>query len=204
MFSDAAGASSRAARAMVCSVIYDYALYPCILQPILQIMLHKALQAHSQLSESHEVDSQPDDELSLFAGQTRLVSPEQPFTSPAPTPKPRQPQSKPTLGGQHGIYSPQLGSSDHHLLPHEPLPNKQVFLPDNYLDNFQATFSDLSGGWDGLFHEVPQPSYAFAPNSVSHTAHPSGEGAMLGDRWSSFMHNYNILTETSHRNNPPC
>ena len=169
---------------------------PCILQPILQVMLHKALEAHSQHSESHEGDSQPDDELSLFAGQTRLISPEQPFTSPAPTPKPRQSQAKPNHGGPLGVYAQHSSSLGHQLVPHEPLPNKRVFFPDNYPENFQATFSDLSGGWDGLFHEIPQPSYAFGSSTHSHSPRPSGEGAMLDDRWSSFMHNYNILEES--------
>jgi hypothetical protein len=168
-------------------------------------MLHKATQANSQHPGLHPAvfsDSQPDDELSIFAGQTRLVSPEQPFISPTPTPRPSA--SKLTHSGQLGIYSQQLGSLEHSLLPHEPLPNKQVFLPDSYLDNFPATFSDLSGGWDGLFHEVPQPSYASASSSTSYTMHSSGEGAMLDDRWASFMHNYNILPEPSQRQNPTC
>ncbi|KAF8237437.1 hypothetical protein L208DRAFT_1247461 [Tricholoma matsutake] len=184
MFKNAAETSSRAARAM----------------PILQIMLRKALQAHSQHSNPHDTilsDSHPDDELSIFAGRTRLVSPEQPFTSPATTPRPSQ--SRLTHNEPLGVYSQQLGSLDHQLLPRESLPNKQVFLPDNYIDNYQATFSDLSGGWDGLFHEVPQPSYAVASSSTSHTIHPSGDGAMVDDRWASFMHNYNILTQPSQR-----
>jgi len=147
-------------------------------------------------------DSQPDDELSIFAGRTRLVSSEQSFASPVPAP--RQPPSKPThTSGQPGTY-PHQGPLDHRLLPHEPLPSMHVVLPDSYLDNYHATFADLSGGWDGLFHEVPQPSYGYTTNPTPHAVRPSGEGAMLDDRWTSFMHNYNILTEPPQRQIPTC
>jgi hypothetical protein len=153
-------------------------------------MLNKAMQAHS---ESHEVDSQPDDEFSLFAGQTRLMSLDQPFTSPAPTPKPRQSQAKPAHCGPLEAY-PRY--SDHQLLPHEPLPNKQAFLPDNYLDDL-ATFSDLSEGWDGLFHEVPQPSYAFASSSHSHPHEPlPNKQAFLPDNYlDDFQATFSDLSE---------
>jgi hypothetical protein len=172
------------------------------LQPILQIMLDKAQSQHSGLQEPLLLDSQPDDELLFFAGPARLVSREQPFTSP--TLVPLQPQSKLAHSGQFGMYPQPSGSLDHHLLPHEPLASKPLSLPDNYLDNFPATFADLSGGWDGLFHEVSQSSYGFPSTSTSHTMQPSGEGAMLDDRWAAFMHNYSILTDPSQRQHIPC
>jgi hypothetical protein len=176
--------------------------YPCILQPILQIMLEKASQAHSQHSGLPQLmfsDSGIDDELSAFV-KTGLIHPEQPFTSPVLAPL--RSQAKLTHSGQFGIYPQLSGSLDHPLVPHEPLASKPVVLPDSYLDNYQATFADLSGGWDGLFHEVPQPSYTFT--TTSHTMQPSGEGTMLDDRWGSFMHNYSILMEPSLRQNAPC
>lgn len=183
MFRAAAEVSSRAARAM----------------PILQIMLDKALQAHSQHHEPMLSDPQTDDEFSILASQTRLGSPEQPSTSEVPAHLPAQSNS--IHNGQFDIYPHLDRPLDHPLLPHEPLVGKPMALPDNYLDSHQATFADLSGGWDGLFHEVPQPSYTSAPTSTSHTMQLSGDGAMLDDRWASFMHNYSILTDPSQHQN---
>lgn len=171
-------------------------------QPILEIMLRKAMLANSPRAGSHDAalpDLLSDDELAIFAGQTRLVSPEKPFPSLDATP--RSLSLKLGIPGQLGDYC-QLGSSSamhHPLLPGEPLSNKPGFLPDNYLDNAQATFSDLSGGWDGLFHEIPQPLYTLSPtrSSSSDAVHSSGEDTMLDDRWASFVHNYSILSEPS-------
>ena len=162
-------------------------------------MLDAALKAHSQQSGLYEPmlsDSQTDDEFSIFASQTALIKPDRPFTSPAPVYL--QPHSKPVDSRQFDVYPPLPGPLDHPLLPHEPLTSKPVVLPTDYLDHYQAqaTFADLSGGWDGLFREVPQ---LFMSNSTSHTMQPSGEGSMLDDRWASFMHNYSIVTEPSHR-----
>jgi hypothetical protein len=188
---------------MVRSLTFGYARYRlgCVLQPILQIMLDKALQAHSQ----HPGLQEPllsDEELSFFSSQTPVVS--QPFTSP--TPAPLQLQSQPTYSGQFKIHDPPpvMDSLVPPLLPHDPIASKPLSLPDNYnhLDTFQATFAELSGGWDGLFHEVPQPSYGYTSTSMSHVMQPFGETAMLDDRWASFMHNYNILNDTSERQHP--
>lgn len=167
-------------------------------QPILQIMLHKALQAHSQhngLPEPMLSDpaSEVEDEVSIYLGQPRVVGPERPPAIVTPTPPLLQTVPTPHRG-HHEIYSQPSSLQDHSLLSHEPLTSKPATLPDNDLDHFRATFADLSGGWDGLFHEVPQPSYGFASTATSHMQ-PSGEGTMLDDRWASFMHNYNILTD---------
>ncbi|KAF8653676.1 hypothetical protein AX16_003827 [Volvariella volvacea WC 439] len=69
------------------------------------------------------------------------------------------------------------------------------------------TFADLSGGWDGLFREVPAPTFGMqaAPASSGrqehlnplYQQHPVGEGGMIDDRWSSFMHNYGIVSADS-------
>jgi hypothetical protein len=161
-------------------------------------MHDKAVQAHSQHSDLHMPvlsDSQADDELSIFGGQTRLVIPEQPFTSPVPAP--RQSHPKPIYRGLETFPLP-TGSLDHRLLPHEPLLSKPLAPPDGYLDpTYQATFADLSGGWHSFFHEVPQSSYGFASAPSPHPMQPSGDGSMLDDRWASFMHNFNILGEPS-------
>jgi hypothetical protein len=144
----------------------------------------------------------PDDDVAVFANHSRLLDPKQPLISPVSTPRPSA--SKLNHSGQVGVHTRPSDSLEHPLLPHQPPLNKQAFLPgpDNYLDNFQPTFSDLSGGWDGLFHEVPQPSFNFGSNSTSYPMHLSGEGAMLDDRWASFVHNYSAITEPSQRQNP--
>jgi hypothetical protein len=163
-------------------------------------MHDKAVQAHSQHSDLHMPvlsDSQADDEFAIFAGQTRLVSPEQPFTSP--TPAPRQSHSKLIHRGQIETFPLPASPLDHRLLPHELLSCKPSVSTDSYLDTYQATFADLSGGWNGFFHEVPQSSYGFASTSSPHHMQPSGEGSMLDDRWTSFMHNYNIMAVPSPR-----
>ena len=82
------------------------------------------------------------------------------------------------------------------------------------------TFADLSGGWNGLFHEVSGPqhsaySYLSGHGSTSHQHSGTGPGwraqgtssnhphsytplgsdtLMLDDRWASFM-NYGVLEE---------
>ena len=60
------------------------------------------------------------------------------------------------------------------------------------------TIAQLSGGWDGLFHEVPGPSYGLPTQGGGvytggpNQGQPIGDGAMLDDRWASFM-NYGFI-----------
>ncbi|KAF5384413.1 hypothetical protein D9615_003300 [Tricholomella constricta] len=172
MFRSAAETSSRAARAL----------------PVLQVMLKKASLARDHYNQRRApvvTETQPDDELSIFGGRTRLV-PSVRLLSPEPMSNRRHssPQT-PHPKGPTGQLSALDGAANQSSTP-----------PDRYLDNLHATFADLSGGWDGLFHEVPQPSHGLPGTSRSPYPPPeSGEGAMLEDRWSSFMHNYSILTE---------
>jgi len=157
MFRSAAETSNRAARAM----------------PILSIMLQKALRArelYRQRKEPVVLEAQLDDELFIFGGRTRLVSP------PSPTP-PDSPQST-TYKPLDPTRSYSAGSSS---ALNEPLTQP----PETCLHS-QATFADLSGGWNGLFHEVPQPS------GVTCSSYNASNASMLDDRWSCFMHNYNI------------
>ncbi|GLB35003.1 putative fungal specific transcription factor [Lyophyllum shimeji] len=178
MFRSAAETSSRAARAM----------------PILEVMLqkaHKARENYRQRRSPLVEEIRPDDELSIFGGKTRLVSPPPPLALPSSSkPKPHTHSSEQTP--HHPCSMEQRSLRDRIL-------HQDGELSDCYLENFHATFADLSGGWDGLFHEVPQASQALAANVGSPYSVPgSVEGPMLDDRWSAFMHNYNILSETAH------
>ncbi|KAG6906781.1 hypothetical protein DXG01_012146 [Tephrocybe rancida] len=178
MFRDAAEISNRAARAM--------------------LMLDKASQARERYTQRQNPatsETRPDDELLIFGGQTRLVS-SQPIAIALPppidaTPRARLSDLRTPQSKSHASQTPQLlverpaGSSHDHnpYVQHQP--------------DLRATFADLSGGWNGLFHEVPQPSHSVAQEGVGspYPALESGDGAMLDDRWSSFMHNYNIIQE---------
>ncbi|KAF9467158.1 hypothetical protein BDZ94DRAFT_1305645 [Collybia nuda] len=180
MFRSAAETSSRAARAM----------------PILEIMLQKAFRAREHFHERREPipsETQHDDELSIFGGKTRLVNPQQfpvsPFMAPGvPQLKSALPARNQTAFAHEQFpgHLQQITASENHARS-----------SSNYLDNLQATFADLSGGWDGLFHEVPGPSYGLSTNTnPTYPVQQSGNGIMLDDRWSSFMHNYSILAES--------
>jgi hypothetical protein len=195
MFRSAAETSSRAARAMVTTFILRHETLLKVPQPILQIMLEKAFRAREHFQARHEPvlsETQPDDELSIFGGKTRLVNPQQRPASPTIAPLTSQP--KPVgLTTNQGAFDQYF--REHHQQP--ALPESAGSHSGNYLDNLQATFADLSGGWDGLFHEVPGPSYGLATNSnPTYPPQQSGDGVMLDDRWSSFMHNYSILAES--------
>ncbi|RDB23841.1 putative transcriptional regulatory protein C1F7.11c [Hypsizygus marmoreus] len=180
IFGSAAETSSRAARAM----------------PILQVMLQKAYEARERYNQRREPvlhETQAEDELSIFSGRTRLVNPEQSLASPVIGPsvlKPHSGSSNRTYVEPTAFHPPPPRPSM--LSPHsleQTLLHGETLLPEGSLDNLQATFADLSGGWEGLFYEIPQP-----PGNSS-SIQGSGEGAMLDDRWTSFMHNYSILTE---------
>lgn len=91
-----------------------------------------------------------------------------------------------------------------HVLPHLPSqrsgvsPTHNQSPPLSYTSDGRATFADLSQGWDGLFHETPSlaPGMSYLQPAPSYPVNNGyGEGAMLDDRWSSFMHNYSILND---------
>lgn len=181
MFRSAAETSSRAARAM----------------SILQVMLQKASQAREHYKQRRApvvAETRPDDELSIFGGKMRLVSPPPSLALPSTSkPKPSTRSVRRTLRPAYPIQQP--------LLLDEIL-HQNNSLPDNYLDNLHVTFADLSAGWGGLFHEVPQASHGLPGNPGSpYSTAESVEGTMLDDRWSSFMHNYSILTEPTQPHN---
>lgn len=165
-------------------------------------MLQKAFRAREHFHERREPvpsDAQHDDELSIFGGKTRLVG--RHGSSASLTIAPATPQSQPihptrnqTTLNQRQFTGPQQAM----------VPETHATYPSNYLDNLRATFADLSGGWDGLFHEVPGPSSGFATNSnPAYPAQQTGDAVMLDDRWSSFMHSYSILAEPGQPVNQP-
>ena len=195
----------------VCRTCHAGAQCSYTLQPILEIMLQKAFQArsrHCKMQQPVITEPHTEDELSIFGGRTRLVKREESFASPAlaPSSSSSSSQSRSTCQtpNEHPSFYPQpQGSLQDHSRPQEPRPGKQVVLPDNYLANRQATFADLTGGWDGLFHEVPQSTFGSAPSFAgSYSAQLASESAMLDDHWISFMHNYSILEDPSRYQGP--
>lgn len=175
MFQGAAEISSRAARAF----------------PVLQIMLQKAFKAREHYSQQRTLvvtQKQPDDELSIFGGQARLVS----ETLPTSSDSVRSSEQS----GQRELRSADLVDQ---LPALDGLFNHSDALqfPDYFADNAQATFADLSGGWDGMFHEVPQPAASLPGGSNALCLLSDSGDAMLDDRWSFFMHNYSILTDSA-------
>ncbi|KAF8077998.1 hypothetical protein FPV67DRAFT_26495 [Lyophyllum atratum] len=166
-------------------------------QPILQIMLQKASQAREHYRQRRApvvTETQPDDELAIFGGRTRLVSTLPSLALPSSKAKSNARTIQQPL--RPACPTEQQFSLDGVLHQNSP-------LADRHLGNLQATFADLSGGWDGLFHEVPQPSHGFPGNPGSpYPAAGLGEGVMLDDRWSSFMHHYSILAEPTQPQHP--
>jgi hypothetical protein len=59
--------------------------------------------------------------------------------------------------------------------------------------------TDIPSNWEGLYREIPESSYygvgmAYSNPTVGPT-NPPGEGVMLEDRWSSFMHHYAVIRD---------
>ncbi|KNZ81115.1 hypothetical protein J132_03107 [Termitomyces sp. J132] len=166
MFQGAADTSNRAARAM----------------PILQLMLEKAFHAKERYRQRQPPvvhETRPDDELSIFGGRTRLVAS----------------QSTTSTLSNSGLDVNLFTSSSADEALDSQVQDHTRYRSDPRNEN--VTFADLSGGWDGLFHGAPQPNSRHLPGNSS-SPYPileSGDGTMLDDRWSSFMHNYNILRE---------
>ncbi|KAG6816394.1 hypothetical protein H0H87_006306 [Tephrocybe sp. NHM501043] len=186
MFRDAAETSSRAARAL--------------------LMLQKASQAREQSQRRQAPivpEARPDDELSIFGGRTRLVSS---HLESATQPLPRPIDATPTIESSRSSASQTRNQAGLPSSTSSPSPSFNIAPQRNHHNshtqqqfdqrNHPTTFADLSGGWDGLFHEVPQPSRARSTGSP-YPALESGDVTMLDDRWASFMHTYNILDEPS-------
>lgn len=151
-------------------------------------MLRKAYQARGSY-QAHLApvltEAQPDDELSIFGGRTRLIVPNRSTGHES---------AGPMLSHTADVEDTDSGDPLHRpaSVPVHHAPHPIVNLPEN----LQRTFADLSGGWNGLFHEIPRPSHGLPLHPTGNQpVHPTGSGAMLDDKWSSFMHNYGILED---------
>lgn len=165
-------------------------------------MLEKSRQARqSLLLRKPSSPIEPYDELAMFGGRTGLVLPKgtasdttAAVTTYAPAPIDSNPFHLPTIPS---------------LLPGAFTPSTQQF-PSTLGDLQELYFMDdeefsTSDTWEGLYREVPEPSYRYGagvtvPNiglGVTGPANPPGE-AMLEDRWSTFMHQY-ALNGGDHR-----
>lgn len=169
-------------------------------------MLQKAIEAREYYQRGQHAPSgvnKTDDELSLFAGRTRVINQKMPLH-----PSPRS-TSGISRSATLASNATSLRSSAHHprRSQFQPLAAAGPSSSSSCLQgsgpqihdaqsgyearnsiNKPTTIADLSGGWDGLFCEVPDPSHAM-PVQTNIAALPQG----MNDKWSSFMHNYEIL-----------
>lgn len=156
-------------------------------------MRQKVLQArHMNLDEFRPgyPHVEPYDELAMFGGRTGLVLPKR--ASPAPTsilpPTRRQPAIP-------NIPPPSLTAPNSLVIPDNLFRNNTRALHDLFADETLTTFESLPPNWENLYREIPEPSYSYGmgnsfPNAPQGLANPPGDGVMLEDRWSSFMHQY--------------
>lgn len=166
-------------------------------------MLQKAVQAHEQYRGrgrapmSSEADTS--DDLSFFGGRARVVKPDD-----TPTPSMTPPPPPPLPPPQRQEYQPPQQHYSTSRLPEQPYQFPFLYEDNtshqrnNDSDGQYQTIAQLSGGWDGLFHEVPGPSYGLPTQGGGvytggpNQGQPIGDGAMLDDRWASFM-NYGFI-----------
>ncbi|KDR74952.1 hypothetical protein GALMADRAFT_249900 [Galerina marginata CBS 339.88] len=126
---------------------------------------------------SHEQSMSPPPRIAHQSGAGLSRRPTSPMAYP-PTPRPSsavpQPQGPhPRHGMQH--QHQQASSSSSRTPPPMglPMPSPQY-----------QTFADLSGGWNGLFHEVPEPSYGLQRSSagLSSNANANASSSNSGAR----------------------
>ena len=111
-------------------------------------MLQKALEARALYIQSCEPVlpvTRVDNEFSFVAGRTELVNDLD--NSDSSTPRPSHSGSNQGTAASTSNY----GSSS---ALHQPEP-----VSGSQLDSNPAMLGDVSGGWDDLFYELPQPSY---------------------------------------------
>jgi len=186
LFQNAAEASSRALRAL----------------PILQTMRKKALQSRQSDLDDDKPDHpciEPYDELAIFGGRTGLVMPQRQLNVATPA----EPSS--------GIRLPSIPNLLHPpptevMRPSVSHPSCRSDLqPQSYVVNeATSTSTGLSLNWEGLYREIPEPSYSYGPgtNYSDAAAGPANlptDGVMLEDRWSSFMHHYAMMGDVQTR-----
>lgn len=133
---------------------------------------------------------EPYDELAIFGGRAGLVMPtrsSQP-SSNLSTPEPIRIPSIPNL---HPPPQTNSRSGDFYS------PDDQI-LQDLFREQPPPTSGGLPSNWENLYREIPEPSFShgFGNTHMDTGAVPRnslGEGVMLEDRWSSFMHQYGML-----------
>ncbi|KAJ7075114.1 hypothetical protein B0H15DRAFT_934829 [Mycena belliarum] len=163
MFRSAAETSSRAARAL----------------PVLQTMLAKAYHAR-QLHAGEPVPvASPDDEISIFGGRAGAVVHSSPASS-SPSPKRKESPSVPSHSRQATVTQATMRP------PRASAPAAPMTIPEPPLSAFgPRNGADPQQSWEGLFREAPGSSYGMQENPI--------DGGAMDDRWSSFMHSYDIL-----------
>jgi hypothetical protein len=163
-------------------------------------MRKKALQSRQSNFEEAKPDYppvEPYDELAIFGGRTGLVMPKRQLDVTTPA----EPSS--------GIRLPSIPN-----LLHPPptevirpsvsnLSYRSDLQPQSYVVN-DATSAGLPLNWEGLYREIPEPSYSYGPgtnysNSAAGPADPPADSVMLEDRWSSFMHHYTMMGDVQTR-----
>ena len=206
LFQSASESSSRALRALVSSLILRFPegrLTIHFSQPILLRMREKALQSRQPNLEDGRLDSyspvEPFDEIAIFAGRTGLVKPKHSFdvVSPVEPPSGIRLPSIPNLlhPPLAGIVPPPVSHSSYRS---DPNPQSAYIANDT-----TTTSADLPLNWEGLYREIPSPSYHYGtegtyPDTAGPTNAPT-EGVMLEDRWSSFMHHYAMIGDVQSR-----
>lgn len=163
-------------------------------------MHRKALLARQQVVEDPKTGFptvEPYDELAMFGGRTGLVLPKRPLASnKVPfmnstrdfqiTSIPSSSQSR-----SAAVMAPQAVSND-------PYQSHFQIHPSIFGDELPPHGSNLPTDWEGLYREIPEPSYSFGSgtgysDTMVGLANPPGEGVMLEDRWTSFMHQYGMI-----------
>jgi hypothetical protein len=151
-------------------------------------MHEKALQSRRSNFENAKLSYpqvEPYDELAIFGGRTGLVMPKRTFNA------------KGSGAASSSIRLPSIPNLLHPS-PTEMLPPSvphHAYRSETQLQSVHvndATSTPVN--WEGLYREIPESSYyghgtAYS-NAAAGPANPPGEGVMLEDRWSSFMHQY--------------
>jgi hypothetical protein len=164
-------------------------------------MREKALQPHQSNPENARpgyphVESY--DELAIFGGRTGLVLPKRPFNTitPAATPSGIRLPSIPNL--IHPSPAEVISPSIPHPSYRDPQPQSAYVVNDT-----TSRSAGLPSNWEGLHREIPESSY-YGPGTTysdprAGPANLPGEGVMLEDRWSSFMHHYAMMGDVQPR-----
>lgn len=152
-------------------------------------MQEKALQSRRSNFENAKLSYQqvePYDELAIFGGRTGLVMPKRSLNvigSGATSSSIRLPSIPNLLHPSPTEVLPP--SVPHHAYRSETQPQSVHVVNDTTLPPMN---------WEGLYREIPESTY-YGPgtaysNAAASPVNPPGEGVMLEDRWSSFMHQY--------------